>query len=303
MGCSVCEEGYYLDNADRTCKSCNRCATCTDANICTSCPEGTYLKSDNTCVEKSGCTGNTYPDPETRTCKESGIADCTTCTYNATVSKPQCTACGGSKTLVKVEVDGTTICVDAAGCAADNQAGSHFLSTDSQKCILCNDKSDTSNQGIEGCGTCKKAAPDQALTCTACTDGYYDSGNGNPATCVACGANCATCTEGGNDKCSTCKSGYFLVDAGESKKCVACDSIPDGGREGCSTCSNTNAFKCTDCKSNYRKQQNGGASDDYTCTKTCEDETACGGTAGACGAIVVGGDGSMTCYCSQCRQQ
>ncbi|ESU43281.1 Nucleoporin NSP1, partial [Giardia duodenalis] len=253
-------------------------------------------------VADSECAGNTYPDPVTRTCKESGIADCTACTYNAIVSKPQCTACNSK--IVKIGPDGTTTCVTAGDCAQNDTEGAYFLTKNSDKCLLCYDKSDTSdavNTGIEGCGTCKKAAPDQALTCTACTDGYYDSGNG-AVTCSVCGANCATCAKATKDQCSTCKPGYFLKGT-SSGECVACDSVSDGGREGCSACLNTDTFKCADCKPNYRKQQNGGAVDDYTCTKTCEDETACGGTAGACGAIVVGGDGNIKYHCSQCRQQ
>ena len=191
------------------------------------------------------------------------------------------------KTLVKTEVDGTTTCVDAAGCATDNQAGTHFLSTDSQKCILCNDKSDANNQGIEGCGMCKKAsASDANPTCTACIAGYYDSGNGNPATCVACGANCATCTEGGNDKCSTCKSGYFLQGGTSPGTCTPCDDTASG-IEGCATCTFSGSLTCNSCKANY--QQSG--SDPVTCTKFCEDPTACGGTAGACDAIVISASG------------
>ena len=99
--------------------------------------------------------------------------------------------------------------------------------------------------------------------------------------------------------CNKCLPGYFLK-KGSPNECVPCGDVDNGGREGCSACSNTNAFKCTDCKPNYRKQQNGGASDDYTCTKVCEDETACGGPAGACDAIVIGASGEMTYYCSQC---
>ncbi|ESU37181.1 Variant-specific surface protein, partial [Giardia duodenalis] len=65
-------------------------------------------------------------------------------------------------------------------------------------------------------------------------------------------------------------------------------------------CSNNNGFKCTECKANYRKQSNGGANDDYTCVKTCEDETACGGTAGACDATVIDANGKELHYCSYC---
>ena len=103
--------------------------------------------------------------------------------------------------------------------------------------------------------------------------------------------------------CSKCLPGYFLKTDGSAKECVPCDNVEKVGREGCSVCSNDPTFKCTKCKPNYRRQQNGEVGDDYTCTKACEDEAACGGTAGACRAIVVGVDGSMTHYCSQCRQQ
>ena len=61
-------------------------------------------------------------------------------------------------------------------------------------------------------------------------------------------------------------------------------------------CSNDPTFKCTKCKPNYRQE----GSDSVTCTKVCEDETACGGPAGACDAIVIGASGEMTYYCSQC---
>ena len=298
-------EGYYLDNADRTCKPCQgNCATCTGGAVtnCETCKIGYYLKSDKSC---SNTCDQGYADPESRTCKLCTTIDqlCAACKYNATVSKPQCTACNTKK--VKTALDGTTTCVDDAGCT---NSGTHFLSNDKSKCLLCSDittdASTAGNKGVEHCKTCQKAADGASPTCSACLDGYIIKGSGNTATCEACGANCATCSESTNpNKCLSCKAGYFLVDAEGGKKCVACDSTSDGGREGCCTCSNDPTFKCADCKPNYRKQQNGGAADDYTCTKACEDDSACGGTAGACGAIVVDSDGSMTYYCSQCRQQ
>ncbi|ESU40083.1 Variant-specific surface protein, partial [Giardia duodenalis] len=299
--CNTCQEGYYLDNADKTCKPCTGCATCeTAASTCTSCPEGKYLKSDNTCVEKSGCTGNTYPDPETRTCKESGIADCTTCKYNATVSKPQCTACTSQK-MIKTEVDGTTTCVDAAGCATDNQAGSHFLNQAKDKCLLCSDittdASNAPNKGIAGCKTCTKAASGSNPTCSACLEGYLF--NTNDKTCTTkCADNCATCSEATNpNKCSTCMAGFFLKGSAPSE-CIACGDTAQGGIDGCAECSGTTgSLKCTKCKPNYNPS---GEETNLTCTKVCEDETACGGTAGSCGAIVISASGEMTYYCSLC---
>ena len=95
-------------------------------------------------------------------------------------------------------------------------------------------------------------------------------------------------------------TGFFLVTEDANKKCVSCGDTAKGGIDGCAECSGTaGSLKCTKCKPNYRQE----GSDPVTCTKTCEDETACGGTVGSCGVIVVGGDGSMKYHCSQCRQQ
>ena len=204
--CKTCQAGAFLTGSQ--CTVCGvDCLVCTSATECGTCTAGKYLKADKTCVDAAGCPSGTYADPAAGQCKACSTIDanCGTCEYNEAAGKGRCLTCtGGGKTLVKAEVDGTTTCVNAAGCATDNQAGSHFLSTDSQKCILCNDKSDTSNQGIEGCGMCKKAsASDANPTCTACIAGYYNSAPGSPATCAACGANCATCTQGGDDKSDT----------------------------------------------------------------------------------------------------
>ncbi|ESU40178.1 Variant-specific surface protein, partial [Giardia duodenalis] len=296
--CNTCQDGFYKDN-NGACAQCNTnsCLTCeTSATQCTSCSGSKYLK-DSQCVEgaSNGCGNGKYADPQSNTCAECGIADCTACKYNATVSKPQCTACNSK--IVKIGLDGTTTCVTAGDCAQNDTEGAYFLTKNSDKCLLCNDKSDTSdavNTGIEGCGTCKKADPTQALTCTACTDGYYDSGNGNPAICVACGANCATCTKDTKDQCSTCKPGYFKQ-SDSPGTCTPCDDA-DSGIPGCATCTFSGSLACNSCKPNYKQS----GSSPITCTKTCEDETACGGTAGSCKAAVLDDKGVFHYYCSQC---
>ena len=194
--------------------------------------------------------------------------------------------------MVKTGVDGTTTCVTADECATNNVDGSHFRADGDTKCILCSDDSDSAeaNKGTPGCKTCKKngAKP----VCSACLEGYFGSN-----TCTSCGANCATCTEGGNNKCSTCKPGYFKQTS-DPGTCTSCDDA-DSGIEGCATCTFSTSLTCNSCKPNYRQSGSGS----ITCTKACEDDSACGGTAGACEAIVVDGDGSVKHYCSQCRQQ
>ncbi|ESU45520.1 Queuine tRNA-ribosyltransferase, partial [Giardia duodenalis] len=287
--CSVCQEGYYLNDADKTCKPCTGCATCENAaNTCTSCPEGKYLKSDNTCVEEGGCTGNTYPDPETMTCKACTEihAQCTRCSFDSSKGRPQCSACTGQ--ILKTELDGTVTCVEEAQCATGN---THFK-TDDNRCVPCSDTT-----GIANCATCS-----DKTTCITCLEGYIKEGDNAAATCEACGTGCATCSEAGNaNKCLTCMAGFFLVGTADNGQCVSCGDTAKGGIEGCAECSGTTgSLKCTSCKPNYRKQQNGDANDDYTCAKACEDPTACGGTAGACNAIVIGANGEMTYYCSLC---
>ena len=276
--CSACQEGYYLDNADRTCKPCQgNCATCSGAGAtnCEACKIGYYLKGDKSC--SNTCDNNQYADPESGTCKLCTTIDqsCTACKYNATVSKPQCITCGSKK--VKTALDGTTTCVDVAP-QDDCTDANHFKADDNSACYLCGENASGSgnDKGIANCKTCTKSgAPPQ---CSACLDGYFFASGSCTATC---GTGCATCSAKDDpNKCSTCMAGFFLVGTAGEGQCVACDSVSDGGREGCSVCSNDPTFKCVDCKPNYRRQQKGGAADDYTCTRACEDGSACGGTAG-----------------------
>ncbi|ESU40169.1 Variant-specific surface protein, partial [Giardia duodenalis] len=298
--CDTCQEGYYLNGADKTCRPCQgNCATCTGAGAtnCETCKAGYYLKSDHSCIEESQCTGANYPDKQSGECKAcSEITDCTACEYNDATGKPKCTNCNGGK-KVKTALDGTTTCVDVAtGCKDEN----HFQAESDAACYLCGENTSGSgnDKGILNCKTCTKSgAPPQ---CSACLDGYfYDS---SQKTCTQqCGTNCATCSEATNpNKCSTCMAGFFLKGTAGGGQCVPCGDTTQGGIDGCAECdSQSSTLKCVDCKPNRKPVGTEGTQ--VTCEeKTCEDETACGGTAGACRAIVIGASGEMTYYCSQC---
>ncbi|KWX11090.1 Variant-specific surface protein [Giardia duodenalis assemblage B] len=292
-------------NDQSACAQCDTsCATCSGAgqNACTSCPEGKYLKG-NTCAEN--CGDNTYyPDPVSRKCiscsaatNEGGIEGCTACTYNATVSKPQCTNCGSKK--VKYMIDGSTVCIDLASGCVDTD---HFKADNDAGCVLCSDingSDETTNKGVAQCKACTKTAS-QKPECTDCLEGYIKEGSGVAATCQACGTGCVTCakkTE--NTQCQTCKSGFFLKGAAPGQY-IACGDTAQGGIDGCAECSGTTgSLKCTKCKVNYNPS---GEETNLTCTKVCEDDSACGGTAGSCDAIVIGASGEMTYYCSLCGQ-
>ncbi|ESU40358.1 Variant-specific surface protein [Giardia duodenalis] len=288
-----------MDN-NGACQKCdtNSCLTCkTSASTCTSCPEGKYLNG-NQCVAKGSCGADKYEDDDSMTCAAcSTLNGCTACALGDT-GKPQCSACGASNKL-KVELDGTITCVAEAQCATNGQEGTHFMETVSSKCVLCGDTTTGSgnNQGIDNCMTCTRTGSDKPV-CDMCKEGYYLDSDGSCKVCT--GANCATCSKDDPTKCSTCKPGYFLQGGTSPGTCTPCDNAASG-IPGCATCTFSTSLTCSSCKPNYKAS--GTKPNSVTCTKTCEDPTACGGTAGSCGAILVGGDGSTTYYCSQCRQQ
>ena len=289
--CSACQDGYYKDNT--ACTKCDQtCATCSGAgpNACTSCPDGKYLKDRNTCVDSNGCGSNNYADGITMTCKACTEihAQCTQCSFDSSKGKPTCSNCGSQ--ILKTELDGTVTCVEADACATGN---THFKTDDNQQCLPCSDTT-----GIANCATCS-----DKTTCITCLEGYIKEGDNAVATCQACGTGCATCSEAGNaNKCSTCMAGFFLVETADNGQCVSCGDTAQGGIDGCAECSGTTgSLKCTKCKPNRRPVGTEGTQ--VTCEeKTCEDDSACGGTAGACDAIVIGASGEMTYYCSLCGE-
>ncbi|EFO61160.1 VSP [Giardia lamblia P15] len=322
--CKMCEEGYFL-NTDGACEKCNSsCLTCSGGGDtkCISCKANTYLLA-NKCVQNNNCGSGKYADPRSNECVDCGIDGCEACEYSAVIEGPKCTACNGSNNLVREEADETTTCVDDTGCV---KGSTHIVdNTNTKKCLRCGNNAEG---GILGCDTCSSKA-----ACTKCQDGYVkkaldntcEACGNNCATCTtkgqcdscllgffhdtgahsctACASNCETCTEANNpNRCTTCMPGFFPIDAADSqgKKCVACDSIENKGLEGCSACSNSGGFKCTDCKVNYKRQSKGEAPDDFICIKVCEDEAACGGTAGACDAVVIDDAGKELHYCSFC---
>ncbi|EFO61152.1 VSP [Giardia lamblia P15] len=279
--CSKCKAGYAKkENACVQCgDGCSECSAATPTQ-CTACFYGKYLKADK-CVDASGCGDGNYADPKTNECKPCGIAECATCEYNATIGKPQCKTCNPPTKMVKTAADGVTTCVDESGCTSGN---THFVTDSGSKaCVPC---SDIKSGGVAGCSTCTAKGQ-----CSTCLSGYFGS-----SSCEKCGANCATCTQAGDTNCQTCKPGYFFKSGSGPGQCFPCDSKADKGIEGCSQCSNGPTPTCTECKPNYHKKTGSAV----TCEKFCEDSTACGGTAGACEAIVVKNAGDFLHYCSLC---
>ncbi|EFO60770.1 VSP [Giardia lamblia P15] len=290
--CKTCRDGYFLESNE--CKQCGAgCSECTSSTACTLCMPGKYLKGDKSCSEV--CDAKQYADPNTRECTACSES-CKVCAYDDTLQQPVCSECEGAKPLLKKKIDGTAECVDADGCATLNTVGTHFLSQTSNACIPCNDTQGSSpNQGKIGCSECKKTDLAQPPICSACLSGYFTNDSG--VTCTACAQNCATCTSNDINTCTKCLPGYFFK-TDSPEKCVACGDTSKNGVDGCAECTSEGAVKCTKCKPNYR--QSGEPAAGVTCTRVCEDEAACGGTAGACDAVVIDEQGSVKHYCSYC---
>ncbi|ESU41386.1 Variant-specific surface protein [Giardia duodenalis] len=298
--CSACQDGYY--KAGDACTKCDtNCATCSGsgASACTSCPEGKYLKNSQ-CVETNQCTSDYYPDPVSGKCiscsdSNSGIENCDTCEYDSTKGKPKCLTCTDASTKTpRTSLDGTSTCVAKTldGCQGTDKE--LFMKQD-QTCALCAATGSGNDEGTANCKTCTKTQDGAKPVCDTCKEGYYLDSD---ASCKVCtGANCATCSKDDPTKCLTCKSGYFLQGGTSPGTCTPCDDA-DSGIPGCATCTFSTSLTCSSCKPNYKASNTKPNS--VTCTRTCEDETACGGTAGSCDAIVINASGEMTYYCSLC---
>ncbi|EFO63556.1 VSP [Giardia lamblia P15] len=304
--CSECAAGTYK-KSDAECAACHSdCETCSGANQnqCTSCRDGKYLKDGNSCVDKVGCTANTYYIDElnVRCIACSTIESCTQCKLGTT-GKPECTACDGQK-IPRTILDGTSICVTKGYDQCQGTDKEMFMKEDQSACLLCGDAttgSDAKDKGVANCKTCTKASAGAAPVCETCKEGYIKKGDGAGATCASCHENCATCSAETNEaKCTKCKDGFFLAGAGEGK-CISCENGNDSGYSGIAGCLSCKApttpgpASCERCKIGYMLQGT-------TCVKACEDETACGGTAGACDAMVIDDQGNTKHYCSYCGE-
>ena len=204
-----CTNDHYPDPASGKCISCGaatseggieNCATCEYDSAkgkpkCTACLEGKYLDG-NTCIDASSCKGAKYPDPKTNKCiqcnaaaEQGGIPECTACTYSDSLQKPVCSACGGSKPLLKTAADGTTTCETncGEGYFQHTATSSNNLKT-CQSCSAPKDGLTPAVTGIPGCTQCTYTENTSTLKCTACGSGFKLEGEA----CVPAGTNLST---------------------------------------------------------------------------------------------------------------
>jgi cysteine-rich repeat protein len=232
--CSLCVDGYYLNNFQ--CKPCSlSCFKCSGtASFCTSCPSGLHFYLNN-CVEN--CPNNFYVDV-TNTCISCSL-NCNTCA-SATVclrcengfflSGGLCVACQAScsKCITSasncLECSSVLLLAQSGSCVASCSPG-YYLAD--RTCLTCPTGCALCTSPII-CTSCSPGYLSQNQECkTNCDIGYYKN---TLTSCSPCNNKCRACA-GDASTCISCPDLFYL----ENNLCLAC-------KEPCLTCSSS-----TDC--------------------------------------------------------
>lgn len=171
----------------------------------------------NSISKCSACSGGTYLDSSTASCKNcgSGAATCSSATvisscqngYQLTSNSMFCLACPSNCQSCPSS---------SSACTACNTG--YYLNASS--CYACT---------LASCSQCSLFSSSQY--CLACSSGNYASGG----QCYSCSSNCIKCTSG--TSCVTCSSGYYLITGGclpASVATVNCNTYSDVST--CGTC-------------------------------------------------------------------
>ncbi|KAL4464823.1 hypothetical protein ABPG74_011384 [Tetrahymena malaccensis] len=230
-----CGIGQWGRNSDWSCQLCDstcyacvqnaqNCTSCTGIyyfynNQCiTTCPDGFYKGSNNTCKK---C------DQSCKTCDNGSNQDCLSCSPSFGYLKDrQCISCPPQ----------------------------FYGDSNDQTCKPCNNSCFTCDGGNNtDCLSCTTNYLQDRQCKVQCNSGYW--GNSTTHTCDKCNKNCLTCSLYGPDiDCQSCSSPLYLKDKicvqscnpiGEygddnTRKCTVCDST-------CYTCSQKTDSDCNSC--------------------------------------------------------
>ncbi|EFO64063.1 VSP [Giardia lamblia P15] len=249
--CPVAGKGCHS-----SCDGCTEDAMTNQANKCTGCKEGLYLKPEptdgqsGTCLTAADCTSDQTHFTKEKAgdskkmclpCNDAthGITDCKKCTLK-TLSE------GAEPIVVCSECADKWLTPPGNACLESCPAGTHVDNVNGVSvCTPCHDT----------CAECNGNA--DAASCTACYPGYsLLYGSGIAGTCVKeCtgefGANCADgqCTAdiGGAKYCAQCKDGYAPIDG-------ICTAVTPAGRASVCTAA---GGKCTACTGDYALMSGG----------------------------------------------
>ena len=133
----------------------------------------------------------------------------------------------------------------------------------------------TCDPAITGCAECDEGTPQK---CTACLDGYYNSGSDDAVECTACDTTCAKCSGAGADKCTECASNLFPTKDGETiTKCSACTEAKEYHDTECKTCGThqkaNNDHTACECETGYQGEQCDTCASGYA--KETAESTTC----------------------------
>ncbi|TNJ27368.1 VSP protein [Giardia muris] len=201
--CTSCKNGYmlyqkgcissYKANAMGLCANSNQFLV-GEALVCKECKVG-FVPIDGTCTPIGDINKGTRAVGANDVCLNEAGTDpvSTTATKCGNCSTNYFLFNGGCYPTTQDSI-GASLCQTAAdGKCSQAAAGSPFpLDTTSGTFTLC----------PAGCGTC--TSNNNALTCTNCSIGYYNSASGGTFNCTACPSGCTVCTK---DACTTCWNG------------------------------------------------------------------------------------------------
>ncbi|EAR96681.1 leishmanolysin family protein (macronuclear) [Tetrahymena thermophila SB210] len=301
--CSQCKTGFQLSG--QMCTSIFQCtipcASCSsDPKYCTSCINGLFLTSQNTCV--SSCPAGYFQNNQNMTCDPCSTG-CSQCSDANT-----CTLCDISIGY-RIQGNACTLCVSP--CATCSYSNPNSCFSCENKMYLVNNQCVSSctngyyngpnyncSQCITGCSQCS-----DRVSCTQCSNNYKLFTQNNTQICISsssCFSPCSTCIGTFQPTtCASCKQGSYL----QANSCVSsCDQgyFLDQPNQRCTQCSNgcakcSNSTTCAACINNYFLLQN-------NCVQTCPDGTYTDQISKTC-QNCPNGCSKCTSYtiCSQCQ--
>lgn len=265
----TCSSSQYFNG--QRCAPCQSNCLCTSDNGCTSCMPGFTFDPTFTQCKQCPSTSSGYLTPCSDCCSQvTGTqflcSSCNNQTGFAFIRGGQCVVMEGCGEL---GLDG--VCV---GCAVGywRQSGrcvqchaSCDSCVDSNYCVTCKTGYYNESTGdyplclacTGGCSQCTSAT-----ACQACAPQYRLSGS----TCVACSANCVSCS---STACTQCLTGYTVI----SSTCYACTDISKSGSLGCLTCVTTgSSITCKSCQSGFFLNSAGAC---VSCSLTYPNSLTC----------------------------
>jgi hypothetical protein len=229
--CLTCVAGYFLNGTQCIQNNCSQnCAYCASNSSCLICMSGYFpYQGNGTCLPGipgcivsipitpfvcTGCAPGNGLNPYTSTCFQCPL-NCLTCS-----STSVCQICQPGYNLTSSgQIQCSPNCLlPCATCQASN----------SSYCLTC-----LAGYNSNGNGTCSPIT--NCLSCVVCPIGYSFSAT---QTCIACGANCATCYASTPSVCTSCVIGQWL----NNSTCISCPT-------NCVSCINMNS--CNYCQPGF----------------------------------------------------